>query len=417
MKGKFKLLGHIGLALFMVFVLVLAVMPVAKVEAATAITKVWVEFPSTDETGAIDGTLYFNKADSLLLWRIHFKPTTTLKAGLDTITVQFYDGLDSTMGPTSTQDTYDVEIGSAASTATNYDIDPDGPGTTYGYYDCQTVAQGGYRVTVTTPCDIAAGSEAWLLIDDAADMITSGGANNTTGNTAAYKVKVHTSKDTTPVLSNGFYHGSNDVTFSSVEVSPSTAFSEAQYIFTFTPSDGYALVANTDTITVTFPYGTTVPSSMSASNISIYDGATEAWYTCGTDPVIDTDLRTVRVTVPHAVTYDASVASKIKFASTAGIKNPTLAKTDYGENDVTATTRIGFIRTGKEQLDIALSDGSGYTIDETSASKLDFDYSTVTGYSDKYTMINMYSSILYLQVEDQYGNLVDGGDTASAQVS
>jgi hypothetical protein len=424
MKGKFKLFGHIGLALFLVSALVLALAPV--VQAATEVTEVWMEFPSTDEAGDIDGSLYFNKAASILLWRIHFTPTTALERGVDTITVQFYDGLDSTMGPTSTQDTYDVEFGSAVTTANNYDIDPDAFGATYGYYDVQTVSQAGYRVTVTTPCDIAAGQEAWLLIDDADDMITSGGPNNTSGNTTAYKVKVYTSKDTTPVLSNPFYHGSYDCTFGAsgtpVEVSPSTAGSFGQYTFTFSPSSAdYNLTANTDTITVTFPYGTTVPSSISASTISVYDGATEAWYTCGTDPVIDTDLRTVKVTVPHAVTYDDSVNAKIKFTTSAGITNPTYAQGDYGENDVDATNQIGFIRTSKEQLDIACSDSYGYTITEDSAETLDFDYSAaptlVTGLSDKYTMINMYSSPLYLQVEDQYGNLCDTGDTATAQVT
>jgi len=416
MKGKFRILGRIGLGVFMVCALMLAFMPVAPVSAVTAVEDVWVEFPSTDETGAIDATLYFNKAASVLLWRIHFTPTTALKRGVDTIVVQFYDGLDSTMGPTETQDTFDVEFGGNVSTATNYDIDPDAMGTDHGYYDCRTVSQAGYRVTVTTPCDIAAGQEAWLLIDDD-DMITSGGANKAAPNTAAYKVKVHTSQDTTPVLSHGFYHGTADVTFTSVAVSPNTAGSSGQYTFTFEPAS--ALTANADTITVTFPYGTTVPSTISASNIIVYDGTGSTEYTCGADAIVDTDLRTAKVTVPYGISGSGCY---IKFAAAAGITNPTYGATDYGENDVDATNRIAFIRTSDEQLDIALAHGSGnYAITERPATTLDFDYSAaptlVTGLSDKYTMINMYSSILYLQVEDQYGNLCDTGATAAAQVT
>jgi hypothetical protein len=416
MKGKFKLLGHIGLALFVVSALILVAAPVA--QAATEVEDVWVEFPSTDESGTVQSTLTFNKAATVLLWRIHFTPTTALKRGVDTITIQFYDGQDSTMGPTSTQDTYDVEFGGSVTTASNYDVDPDGPGTTYGYYDAQTVSQAGYRVTVTTPVDIAAGQEAWLMIDDASGMITSGGPNNTTGNTAAYKVKVYTSQDTTPVLSKGFYHGSNDVTLTAISVSPSTAGSVGQYIFTFNPAG--TLSANTDTITVTFPYGTTVPSSMSASTVTVYGATQEDTYTCGADPVIDTDLRTVKVTVPNDI---SGSGCKITFATTANITNPTYGKGDYGEDDEDATNRIAFIRTNDEQLDAALDADSysGYTITEQSAATLDFDYSAapylVTGLSDKYTMINMYSSKLYLQVEDEYGNLCDGGDTATAQVT
>lgn len=418
MKGKFRILGRIGLGVFLVCALMLAFMPVAPVSAATAVEDVWVEFPSTDETGAIDATLYFNKAASVLLWRIHFTPTTTLKRGVDTIVVQFPDGQDSTMGPTETQDTFDVEFGGNVGTASYYDVDPDAAGTTYGYYDCQTVSQAGYRVTVTAPCDIAAGQGAWLIIDDD-DMITSGGANKTAPNTAAYKVKVYTSQDTTPVLSHGFYHGTSQVTFSSVAVSPSTAGSSGQYTFTFTTTSG-SLAANTDTITCTFPYGTTVPSSISASNIIVYSGAGQdtTEYTCGADAVVDTNLRTAKVTVPHIT---SGAGCYVKFAAAAGITNPTYGKDDYGENDVDATTRIAFIRTNDQQQDVALADGSGYEITEKTATTLDFDYSaaptSVTGLSDKYTMINMYSSRLYLQVEDQYGNLCDTGDTVSAQVA
>jgi hypothetical protein len=400
MKGKFRILGRIGLGVLLACALMLAFIPAPVVADTTAVTNVWVEFPSCDEAGDLQGTLTYNAADTALLWRIHFKPTTALKRGVDTIVVQFYDGVDSTMGPTETQDTFDVEFGGNVGTASYYDVDPDGPGTTYGYIDCQTVSQAGYRVTVTTPVDIAAGQEAWLLIDDDSGMITSGGTNNTAPNTSPYKVKVHTSQDTTPVLSRGFHHGASQVTFSSIAVSPNTAGSSGQYTFTFTTTSG-ALAANTDTITCTFPYGTTLPSSISASNIIVYSGAGQdsTAYTCGADAVVDTDLRTAKVTVPHIT---SGAGCYVKFASTAGITNPTYAKDDYGEETATAQYRIAFIRTNDQQQDVALADSAGYEITESTATTLDFDYTAapylVTGLSDKYTMINMYSSILYLQV-------------------
>ncbi len=46
MKGKFKLLGHIGLTLFLLSALMLALAPVA--QAATAVTNVWVEFENSN---------------------------------------------------------------------------------------------------------------------------------------------------------------------------------------------------------------------------------------------------------------------------------------------------------------------------------------------------------------------------------
>ncbi|MDH5781511.1 MAG: hypothetical protein OEZ07_02950, partial [Dehalococcoidia bacterium] len=285
MKGKFKLLGHIGLVLFMVSALMLAVAPVA--QAATSVTDVWVEFPSTDAAGSLDSGLEFNKSSTLLLMRIHFKATTALVRSVDTITIQFPDGVDSNLGYAGGSD-YDFALGSGCSTAGNFDIDADASGTAYTYYDCTSAAYGGYRITVTIGVDIAAGSEVWLMIDDAASTVTSGAEYS-----LPYKVKVHTSKDTTPVLSKGFYIGDDQVSTTDVEVSPATAGAEnAQYTITFTP--GETLAANTDTITVTFPYGITLPSSITASAVSVYDGAD--WYTCGVAPTIDTDLRTVTAT-------------------------------------------------------------------------------------------------------------------------
>lgn len=410
MKGKFKLLGHIGLALFLVSALVLTLAPVA--QAATAVTEVWVEFPAEDAAGANPGT--YNVTGTEALYRIHFKATTALVRDVDTITLQFPDGVDTSMGASGSS--YDFTLGAACSTAGNYDImvDPYAAGKTYlNYHDCVSASYGGYRLTVTIGVDIPAGTEAWLLIDDADTMVTGGNANTT-----AYKVKMHTSQDTTPVLSKGFYLGDSgdqvDPGSSAVSVSPSTAGSVAQYTFEWDNNSTGALSANTDTITVTFPYGTTIPSSISASSVQVYNGS---WSTCGQAPVVDTDLRTVRVTTPVTIATDDADAA-VRFLSTAGIQNPTFGYSAWGFT--TTKSRVGFIRTTDAAQDVVCDD-DGYTIDESTATTLDFDFSAsptqVTGLSDKYTMINMYSSPLYLQAEDQYGNLCNTGSYVSATVT
>jgi len=415
MKGKFRILGRIGLGVFMVCALMLAFMPVAPVSAATAVTDVWVEFPAEDAAGVNPGT--YNVTGTQALYRIHFKATTALKRGVDKIVVQFPDGLDDTMGTVGS--TYDFTLGSGCNTGSNFDVmvDPYAGDKTYSdYHDCTAAAKGGYRVTVTTGVDIAAGQDAWLLIDDDDDpaMITGGAANTT-----AYKVKVNTSQDTTPVLSKGFYLGTSGDQVapgaSGVTVSPSTAGSVGQYIFLWDNNSKGKLDANTDTITVTFPCGTTLPSSISASSVQVFGDGTLS--TCGLDPVVDTDLRTVRVTTPCDIATDDDDCY-VKFLSTAGIVNPTYAKDGWGFT--TRLEHVGFIRTTEAAQDV-LCDSNGYTIDENVATTLDFDYTAspraVTGLSDKYTMINMYSSILYLQVEDQYGNLCNTGSYISAQVT
>jgi len=414
MKGKFRILGRIGLAVFMVCALMVAFMPVAPVSAATAVTEVWVEFPAEDAAGANPGK--YNVTGEEALYRIHFKATTALKRGVDQIVVQFPDGLDDTMGTVGS--TYAFTLGGACNTETNFDVMVDpyaAAGKTYlDYHECTAAAYGGKRVTLTIGVDIAAGQDAWLLIDDLDTMVTGGVANTT-----AYKVKVNTSQDTTPVLSKGFYLGDSGDQVnpgnSGVTVSPSTAGSVGQYIFAWDQNSKGVLNANTDTITCTFPCGTTLPSSISASSVQVYDGA--SWSTCGLDPTVDTDLRTVRVTTPCDIATDTTTAS-VKFLSTAGIINPTYGNTGWGFT--TRKEHVGFIRTTEAAQDVVCDD-DGYTIDESSATTLDFDYTAaprlVTGLSDKYTMINMYSSVLYLQVEDAYGNLCNTGSYISAQVT
>ena len=412
MKGKFRILRRIGLGVFLVCALMVALMPVAPVSAATAVTDVWVEFPADDAAGTISDKEY-NVAGAVGLYRIHFKATTALTRGVDTITVQFPDGIDTDMGPSSVAN-YAFTLGTACSTANNFDIDPDAAGTGYGYYNCASASYGGKRVTVTIGWDVAADSEVWLMIDEASDMVTGGNSHETT----PYKVKVHTSQDTTPVLSTGFYLGDDADCFgtTSVSVSPNTADSIAEYIITFTPKSGGTHSASDDTITVIFPYGTTVPSPIAASSIQVY-GDDNAYTTCGQAPVIDTDLRRVIVTLPDGL--DDTV-SYIKFTTTAGIRNPKTADTDWGYPGTGGTGgRCGFIRGSNDMQNYQMVTTTGYSITYSTPSKLNFNDDTApsSSYSDKYTMINMYSSILYLQVEDDYGNAVTGGAYATAAVT
>ena len=90
MKGKFRILRRIGLGVFLVCALMVALMPVAPVSAATAVTDVWVEFPFTDDVND-------NSNSTTNIYIIHFKPTTALSRGTDYVTVTFPDG-SSAMG-------------------------------------------------------------------------------------------------------------------------------------------------------------------------------------------------------------------------------------------------------------------------------------------------------------------------------
>ncbi|MBA7664371.1 hypothetical protein ES703_72432 [subsurface metagenome] len=199
-----------------------------------------------------------------------------------------------------------------------------------------------------------------------------------------------------------------------MSVSPSTAGSTAEYIITFTPAEAHD--ASDDTITVIFPYGTTVPSSIAASSVQV-DPDSGGYDTCGQAPVIDTDLRRVTITLPCGLT---NAETLLKFTTTAGIKNPETADTDWGFTGTGGTgDRCGFIRGSNDPQNYQLVATTGYSITYSAPSKLNFNDDTLpaSSYSDKYTMINMYSYKLFLQVEDDYGNAVTAGAYALADVT
>jgi hypothetical protein len=389
MKGKFKLLGHIGLALFLVSVMVLALAPVA--QAATAVTKVWVEFDDNNNRNTV--------SDSGNEYIIHFKPTTALVRGADWVTVTFPDGT-STMGGAGT--TYAFSI-SGTVAAADLEFSTDYGTTVIGdatwKRSTSNAITGGYRVKVKCPFNYAAGTDVWLKISSTS--ITSAA---TAGD--SYKVYVSTTKDTTPVLSSAFSLGDDSTVVSSVGTSlaPATAGATGQYIINFTP--GTALTQSSGTVTVRFPVGTVLPSSMSASDIEFEEYGGSSYTACGVTPTVDTDRRLVTATTP--VTLGTGGANYIKFKSSAGIINPTIAD-DSGDYYCAVRT------SGDREWVIADAD---HDVTAGSASKIAIANGEIgkptSVYSDNATMVNMLSSYIYVYVADQYGNAVD---TSSSPVT
>jgi hypothetical protein len=379
MKGKFKLFGHIGLALFLVSVLVLTLAPVA--QAATAVTEVWVEFD--DETDSMNSvSLTTNE------YIIHFKPTTALVRGVDYVTVTFPDGTTEMGGGTSA---YAFSIGGAPAAADlEFSTDYGTAATSQGTWKRASIngTYGGYRIKVKCPFDYAAGSDVWLKVSS---------TNITAAATAgdSYKVKVSTTKDTTAVLSSAFSLGhATDVLQSiSTSVAPATAGAAGQYTITFTPAT--TLDASSGTITVRFPVGTVLPSSMTASNVEVkeYGGSFTA---CGVTPTVDADRRLVTVTTP--IELDADDADQIRFLSAAGIVNPTIA-------DDSGDYFVGVRTSGDREWVIA---DAVHEITAGAATKLAVANGEIgkatDRYSDDATMINMYSSQIYVMLADANGN-------------
>ena len=380
MKGKIRILGHIGLALFVACALMLAVVPAQQVQAATSITNVWVQFTTST----------YNQTNTASDFTIHFTPATALSRGVDKITVWFPDGATA-MGPDN------FSLSSAVTTAAYYDVDRDGEASTYSATDCTDAAvlsTTGYRITVTTPVDITAGTACSLRIEAAAGVAC---ADSTSHD--QYKVKVYTSKDTTPVLSDAFDIDSSTDGIAAVTLalSPDTAGAAGQYTFTVNTTSATELTAAAeDTLTFIFPYGTTMPSSIAADKVSISNDGGSSWSTSTVDPTVNQKARMVTVRTPITLALHAS-NNLVRFSTGASILNPTTVK-NSNYLDCYAFT---------SQDELQVIETSGYNVTAGTATKLGFnnDAYPATSYSDSATMINMYSDVLYVQLQDQYGNV------------
>jgi len=372
MKGKFRIWGHIGLALFLVCALMLTVVPATKVEAATPVTNVWVQFLTTT----------YNLTNTDADFTIHFTPTTALSRGVDTITVWFPDG-STAMGPAA------FSLASAVTTAAYYEVDANGEATGAAV-ECTSAAvlsQSGYRITVTTPVDLAAGTACSLLIQDEAIVACANDASH-----SPYYIKVYTSQDTTPVASDAFDIDATGANALAVALTPATAGSAGQYTFTLDLTSTAAVVPVGGTASFIFPYGTTIPSSISAENVKVSNDSGSVYESCTTAPTINQKARMITLTTPVQLDQDAT--NRVRFITAANIQNPTTA-TDYAHY---------YACTSLDELLVKAT--SAVTITAGTATKIGFNNDSIPdSYSDSSTMINMYSSILYVQSQDAYGNL------------
>jgi len=435
MKGKFKLLGHIGLALFLVSALVLALAPVA--QAATAVTDVWLEFPgdmsgTTDSTGVAldDGDSgLLNKANDAVNMIVHFTATTAMKANIDTITIYFPDGSTELSGSNNTSGTFTVSSATVTRGSQYICVDPDGAGSTYGYYDINSNATvAGYRLKLTTPIDIAAGASARVFIAEGTGITTSSVAGH------QYKVKMQTSKDTSLVLSSAFGLGAT-TSVVTIDTGGAAVFvpltviagSATQFTFGFDVSAAGALTAGSSLITVIFPAGTTVPSSIAAdqiecqyytSTVTTGTGASGYQQVSGT-VTVNSDARMVTFTAPVSVAN--SKGCQVRFKTGAGITMPQVITAAYE-----ATTEYAYLDYYVyTSVDRYMGNGTGggaatgnFKISAGAANKLGFNNDSYLGlygsasYSADCAIINGFTGALYLEMQDEYGNrLYDGTDS------
>jgi hypothetical protein len=179
----------------------------------------------------------------------------------------------------------------------------------------QTVMKNSQTLTITVPpgVTISNSSAVTLVIGSTTAVITN---PMTSGN---YTVRVHTSVETTPVISQIYATGAASTTVSPALVTPSPngVGSPAQYTMAFNVGGQGALTLGSSTITLTFPNNTTIPFSISAAHIKVNTVA------LGTAPTTSPGARTITFTTPVTVGNNGAVSVVIDLL--ANLANPSIS--------------------------------------------------------------------------------------------
>jgi len=341
----------IALVLVLSFSLVAAV-PVA---ASPDVSDVWVQ---------LTGTTPYDASQTGVTYNVYFTPGADLAKNVDTITVFF-------------------PIDTVPTDAVTVTVDPDGDAVAATTGDA-TADVAGYRLEVTTPVDITAGNEVRLDIPSV--------TNPTTGDD--YTLNVYTSQETTQVESSTYTIGASSVDTVGVDPTTGTAGVADEYTITFNEGTLGKLDV-WDTVTVIFPTGTGIPSSIAPSAVTIDGDTAPADVPLDVAPVVDG--RFVTLTVPEDWNPNTTATTvTIVFAATVGITNATYAGSGY----------IGKAYTS-DDLGI-VSDPSGYTITAASVSQVAFDaVNSGAEVMVSTTASDVRTAKLVIQTKDQYGNLKD----------
>jgi len=165
----------------------------------------------------------------------------------------------------------------------------------------------GNELVLTVPEDLYGGDNVEVVIKSSA------GIKNPTAE-GSYKLKIYTSQDSTKVESKSFSIGSaSPAEQPQVELSSSTPGQVSQYLISIFASEDWDL-EEWDSIIITFPNDTTLPSSISGSYIKINDEIADS---------VSVSSRTMTIGLPEDTVIDEGDKVVVDITSSAGIQNPT----------------------------------------------------------------------------------------------
>ncbi len=162
------------------------------------------------------------------------------------------------------------------------------------------------KLIVTTPVNISASSRITVIIAPGFGI-----KNPDTSGT--YNISVYTSADTVRV-SDTFTVTSSQIIQPTVQLSTTSAGQVSAYTVSFTTGESGALVSGVDKISIIFPIGTTVPTSILTSAVTVNN--ISATY-------ITVSVRTVTITVPTSTPANSAIT--VVISENANIVNPTAA--------------------------------------------------------------------------------------------
>lgn len=224
-----------------------------------------------------------------------------MTAGVDDITIRFRSG----MLPNNT---------TAQSRYTNIAVN----GNTLTTGTDVSVIESDSTLVIRTPSTITSGGSVSVVISSPFGIINP-------SNSGSYTIQAKTTADNTYVTSGTFSITNSTISTPTVSVSPSTASAtNVSYTVDFNTGSGGALTGTSDKIYFIFPVGTTLPSTIANSDVTVNGQSAFAIQVYKTNAA---NFDTIAVTVPSTIT--SSTAITVIFGTGAGIQNPSTSASTY----------------------------------------------------------------------------------------
>ncbi|MGD9486463.1 MAG: FlgD immunoglobulin-like domain containing protein [Calditrichaceae bacterium] len=288
---------------------------------------------TTAEAGPFTSPTYSITQTTSTVTAANVTPASAVPSAATSYTVNFKVGTNGRLlaGTSTITITYGSATG-VSTTLTNYNNSTISVNSGAPVSIASNISVSSKSVIITVPSGVTIGNNANLsiVLDGTTKPIT-----NPVEET--YTLQVKTSAEPTNITSNSYAISSTGpVTGITATLTSYVVNATTQNTINFRVGASGALSAGSGTITITFPFNTLVPSSITASNVTVANGAAAnpTNYTAASTVTTNSSTRTVTITVPNAIANSNYVS--VAFAAGAGIMNPSI----FGSYTLKARTSV-----------------------------------------------------------------------------